>query len=100
MAVEGNMVRLRFKHVDGGLMTKGGAALTGFEVAGEDRRFVPAEAAIEGKTIVVRSGQVASPVAVRYAWADDPTCNLYNKASLPASPFRTDDWPSAPPERK
>ena len=100
MAVEGNKVRLRFKHVDGGLVAKGGAALKGFEIAGEDRKFVPAESAIDGKTIVVRSGQVASPVAVRYAWADNPTCNLYNKAGLPASPFRTDDWPSAPPEKK
>ena len=100
MAVEGTKVRLRFKHVDGGLLAQGGAALKGFEVAGEDRKFVPAEAGIDGKTIVVRSGQVASPVAVRYAWADNPTCNLYNKAGLPASPFRTDDWPSAPPEKK
>ena len=62
--------------------------------------FVPAEAMIDGKTIVVRSAQVGSPVAVRYAWADNPICNLYNKASLPASPFRTDDWPSAAPEKK
>jgi len=100
MAVEGGKVRLRFKHTDGGLMIKGGAALKGFEVAGEDRKFVLAETAIDGKTIVVRSGQVASPVAVRYAWADNPTCNLYNQAGLPASPFRTDDWPSAPPEKK
>ena len=100
MAVEGGKVRVHFKHVEGGLMAKGGAALKGFEVAGEDRKFVPAEAAIEGKTIVVWSAQVASPVAVRYAWADDPPCNLYNKANFPASPFRTDDWPSAPPEKK
>jgi sialate O-acetylesterase len=100
MVVEGGKVRLRFKHTDGGLLAKGAASLKGFELAGEDRKFVPAEAAIDGKTIVVRSGQVASPVAVRYAWADNPTCNLYNKAGMPASPFRTDDWPSAPPEKK
>ncbi len=100
MAVEGNKVRLRFKHVDGGLLAKGGVGLKGFEIAGEDRKFVPAEALIDGKTIVVRSTQVTSPVAVRYAWADNPTCNLYTQASLPASPFRTDDWPSASPEKK
>jgi sialate O-acetylesterase len=100
MAVEGNKLRLRFQHTDGGLMIKGAAASKGFEIAGEDRKFVPAEAAIDGKTIVVRSSQVASPVAVRYAWADDPLCTLYNKAGLPASPFRTDDWPGEPPEKK
>jgi sialate O-acetylesterase len=100
MAVEGNKARLRFKHSDRGLVAKGAAGLKGFEVAGEDRKFFAAEATIERDSVVVRSAQVARPVAVRYAWADNPTCNLYNKAGLPASPFRTDDWPSAPPEKK
>jgi sialate O-acetylesterase len=94
MSVEGLSVRLRFKHVDGGLVAKGGP-LKGFEIAGEDRKFVAAEARISGDTVVVRSaaGRAPHPAAVRYAWADNPECDLYNKAGLPASPFRTDDWP-------
>ncbi len=92
MAVEGNQIRLHFDHVDSGLVAKDGP-LTGFAIAGADWKFHWAEAAIEGKTIVVKSDQVAAPVAVRYAWADNPACNLYNGAGLPASPFRTDDWP-------
>ncbi len=93
MAVEGDKVRLRFKHADGGLVAKGGGALTGFAVAGEDKKFKWAQAAIEGDTIVVSAADIAAPVAVRYAWANNPVCNLYNGAGLPASPFRTDDWP-------
>jgi sialate O-acetylesterase len=92
MTIEGDSVRLRFKHVDGGLATKGGP-LKGFEAAGEDRKFFAAEAMVAGDTVVVRSSTVLRPVAVRYAWADNPECNLFNKAGLPASPFRTDDWP-------
>jgi sialate O-acetylesterase len=94
MSVEGPSVRLRFKHVGGGLVAKGGP-LKGFEIAGEDRKFVAAEAKISGDTVVVRSaaGRLPHPAAVRYAWADNPECSLYNKAGLPASPFRTDDWP-------
>ncbi len=93
MAVEGDAVRIRFKHVDGGLEAAGGGPLNGFAIAGEDRTFVEAQAAIDGDTVVVRSGKVARPAAVRYAWADAPPCSLFNKAGLPASPFRTDDWP-------
>jgi sialate O-acetylesterase len=92
MSIEGDSVRLRFQHVDGGLVTKGGA-LKGFEVAGEDRKFFEAEAKVSSDTVVVRSSTVPRPVAARYAWADYPECNLFNKAGLPASPFRTDDWP-------
>ena len=66
--------------------------LIGFFVAGEDRKWVGAEAKIEGDSVVVSSAQVAKPVAVRYGWANSPRCNLYNKEGLPASPFRTDDW--------
>jgi sialate O-acetylesterase len=91
--LEGDKIRLRFKHVTGGLTAKGGKPLKGFEIAGEDRKFVPAQANIEGNTVVVRSDKVPRPVAVRYAWADYPECSLYNRAGLPASPFRTDDWP-------
>ena len=65
-----------------------------FTIAGADRKFVRAEAEIRGDEAEVWSEQVSEPVAVRYAWADNPaTCNLYNRAGLPASPFRTDRWP-------
>ncbi len=66
--------------------------LEGFQIAGEDRKWVPAQAKIERNTVLVASAQVPRPVAVRYAWANNPRCNLYNKEGLPASPFRTDDW--------
>ena len=92
MKVEGGKARVAFKHIGDGLVAKGGP-LAGFAIAGEDRKFAPAEAAIEGETVVVSSPQVPKPVAVRYAWANNPTCNLTNKAGLPASPFRTDTWP-------
>jgi sialate O-acetylesterase len=94
MKVEGEAIRLSFDHTDGGLMIKDGDRLTGFAIAGEDRRFVWAEAVIKGKEVVVSSPEVKKPVAVRYAWADNPACNLYNREGLPASPFRTDDWPA------
>jgi sialate O-acetylesterase len=64
----------------------------GFAIAGEDRRFVPADARIEGDTVIVSSSQVPRPAAVRYGWADAPVCNLYNGDLLPACPFRTDEW--------
>jgi sialate O-acetylesterase len=92
-STEGDKIRLRFKHVAGGLVGKSGTPLKGFEIAEEDRKFVSAEARIDGPTVVVHSDQVPHPVAVRYAWADYPECSLYNRAGLPASPFRTDDWP-------
>ncbi|MBN2180890.1 MAG: hypothetical protein JW715_03165 [Sedimentisphaerales bacterium] len=92
MAVEDGRIRLNFEHADSGLVAKDGP-LTGFAIAGADRKFHWADASIEGKTIVVKSDKVAVPVAVRYAWADNPACNLYNGAGLPASPFRTDNWP-------
>ena len=91
MAVNGAAAQLYFDHVGGGLEAKGGK-LTGFWIAGGDRQFVPAEARIEGNTVLVTSLQVGEPVAVRYAWQDDPPVSLYNKEGLPASPFRTDDW--------
>ena len=91
MTVEGTAIRLKFKHVNGGLVCKG-EKLAGFAVAGEDKKFVWAEARIDGETVVVSSPEVQKPVAVRYAWADNPEVSLYNKADLPASPLRTDDW--------
>ncbi|MGC3966471.1 MAG: hypothetical protein QM775_03615 [Pirellulales bacterium] len=66
------------------------AKLLGFTIAGEDGKFVPAEAVIEGATVVVSGEGIEKPTAVRYGWADYPTCNLYNREGLPASPFRTD----------
>jgi sialate O-acetylesterase len=93
MEIEGNRIRLFFNHAQDGLMSTDGGKLRGFAIAGDDRKFVWAEAMIDGKTVVVSSPQVAKPVAVRYAWAINPVCNLYNRAGLPASPFRTDAWP-------
>ena len=90
--IEGNQVRIRFKH-GAGLKTSDGSSLKGFAIAGEDRRFVWADARIDGDTVIVSSPMVQKPAAVRYGWADNPIANLYNKAGLPASPFRTDDWP-------
>ena len=93
MKIEANKIILQFEHVGGGLVAGGGEPLKGFAIAGVDRKFVWADAQINGNTVVVSSDKVAEPVAVRYAWADNPVCNLYNKEGLPASPFRTDDWP-------
>ena len=90
--VDGNEIRLKFEHYTGGLVAKDGA-LKGFTVAGEDQKFHPAKAEIDGNTIVVSSDEVAKPVAVRYAWLANPEGNLWNKAGLPASPFRTDAFP-------
>lgn len=92
MEREGSTVRLYFDHVDGGLEARDGA-LERFAIAGADRSFVWADARIEDSTVVVSSAEVDEPVAVRYGWANNPTVNLYNAAGLPASPFRTDDWP-------
>ncbi len=100
MNVRGDEIVLHFQHVDGGLVAKGDGPLKGFAIAGEDRKFVWADARIEGETVVVRSDQVAKPVAVRYAWANNPICNLYNEAGLPASPFRTDGWPGVTVDAK
>lgn len=92
MAVEDGAIRVRFDNVGGGLVAKGGD-LKRFAIAGADGKFVWADASIDGSTVVVRAEGVAEPVAVRYAWEDNPEgCNLYNAEGLPASPFRTDDW--------
>lgn len=112
MRVDGNKAVLKFTHAEGlhavelvatdlrkngaGYRVKpgsAGAAVTGFTVAGADRKFHNAQAKIEGDSVIVWAEGVSTPVAVRYGWADHPLCNLYNKAGLPASPFRTDDFP-------
>jgi hypothetical protein len=82
---------LKFTHTDGGLKSKD-AELKGFAIAGEDRKWVWATARIEGDQVIVSSPEVKAPIAVRYAWADNPPAPLINGAGLPASPFRTDDW--------
>jgi sialate O-acetylesterase len=93
MEIQGSQIRIRFSNVRSGLEASGGAPLRGFAIAGTDRTFHWADAMIEGDTVIVSSAQVPAPLAVRYAWADSPPCNLVNKDGLPASPFRTDEWP-------
>lgn len=95
MEVTDQGIRLKFEHAQSGLMCKGDK-LTGFTIAGEDRKFVEADAVIKGDAVMISSPLVTKPVAVRYGWAADPACNLYNKENLPAIPFRTDEWPSLP----
>ena len=96
---EGDRVRIHFKY-GADLKTIDGGPVKGFAIAGEDRHFVWAEARIEGDSVVVSSPTVLKPVAVRYGWADNPIVNLYNGAGLPASPFRTDDWPGVTAARR
>ncbi|HET7898276.1 MAG TPA: sialate O-acetylesterase, partial [Flavisolibacter sp.] len=90
MKLEGNRIRISFDF-DKGLTTKDGE-LREFTIAGDDQNFVPANAVIEGSTVVVWSEAVSSPKAVRFAWRNVPKPNLFNAAGLPASPFRTDNW--------
>ncbi|MEN6451110.1 MAG: sialate O-acetylesterase [Thermoguttaceae bacterium] len=92
MTVEGDKIRLAFDAVGGGLISLDDKPLSDFTIAGEDKKFVPATATIDGVTVVVHADAVANPVAVRYAWRDDATPNLANKERLPSSPFRTDSW--------
>ncbi|VAX24383.1 Sialic acid-specific 9-O-acetylesterase, partial [hydrothermal vent metagenome] len=87
-----NKIIIQFDHVNKGLKIKGGKKLKGFAIAGKDKKFVWAKAKIEGDEVVVWNSRIKDPVAVRYAWAPNPICNLYNSADLPAAPFRTDDW--------
>ena len=90
--IEKNTIRIFFDHTAKGLAISNGQQLKGFAIAGPDHRFRWADAVIDGNTVVVSSPEVRHPVAVRYAWADNPECNLTNSANLPAVPFRTDDW--------
>ena len=88
MKVEGNKITLTFTNTGGGLTAKGDGELKYFAVAGTDKKFVWAKAKIDGNKVVVWNDQVPNPVAVRYAWADNPEgANLYNEEGLPASPF-------------
>jgi sialate O-acetylesterase len=92
LRTDGDRAVLSFKSVGQGLEARGGE-LKGFAVAGPDRKWVNAQARIEGNTVVVTAPGVSNPVAVRYGWANYPLGNLWNKDGLPATPFRTDDWP-------
>jgi len=92
MEMENGRARLFFDFAEGGLQTSDGTEPEGFAIAGEDRRFVWANAAVEGSEVVVWAENVVNPVAVRFAWANNPKCNLVNAAGLPAAPFRTDEW--------
>lgn len=93
LKVKDNKVELSFSNVGGGLIAKNGKELKYFAIAGSNKEFVWAKAEIKGNKVIVWSDEVPHPVAVRYAWADNPEgANLYNLESLPASPFRTDNW--------
>ncbi len=92
MSFSGRSVRIYFQHVEEKLTTKDNKLLTGFAIAGQDRKFYWAAAKIEGTSIVLSCPEVPEPKAVRYGWADNPNCNLYNSAGIPAVPFRTDNW--------
>ena len=91
MKIKKDKVQLFFDYSNSGLK-KTTEKLKEFEIAGNDKVFYPADAKIDGKTIVVWSSKVKNPVAVRFAWKPVPEPNLFNKENLPASPFRTDDW--------
>jgi sialate O-acetylesterase len=98
---DGNSIVVNFRDVDGKLTTVDGKPVEGFAIAGDDRNWMPAQAEIIGDNEVrVRNGQVGRPVAVRYAWADNPVCNLYDTAGLPVTPFRTDSWPGVTAEAR
>lgn len=91
-AFDGGRAVASFTNVGGGLESRDGE-LKGFTVAGDDKKFHPGKAVIEGATVVVTSDQVPAPKAVRYGWANHPVVNLWNTDGVPASPFRTDNWP-------
>jgi len=99
MKVDGNKAILSFKNLGGGLVCKGDK-LTGFAICGDDKKFVNADAVIQDDKVVVSSPNVAKPVAVRFGWANYPVVNLWNKAGLPASPFRTDTFPGVTEPKK
>lgn len=95
MSAKDGHIRIGFDHTEGGLQLKGDSTRS-FAIAGNDRRFVWANAVIDGDSVIVSSPTVPDPIAVRYAWDTHPQACLYNGAGLPAVPFRSDDWPSKP----
>ncbi|MGB1707706.1 MAG: 9-O-acetylesterase, partial [Rubripirellula sp.] len=92
MSVEGNRARLTFAHTANGLRSSDGNALSEFQVAGNDGKFVAADAIVDGNTVIVSASQVKSPKTVRFGWHKTANPNLVNSAGLPASPFQTDNW--------
>jgi sialate O-acetylesterase len=88
-----NRAIVTFNHTGSGLVADDQGQLRGFAMAGENREFHWATARIVGSTVEVFSREVQKPVALRYGWANNPDCNLYNKEGFPAAPFRTDNWP-------
>ncbi len=112
LQINDGKVRVRFSETDGGLIAgqqpwlAAGVKpfpkdkLIGFFIAGEDKKWIEAEAKIDGDSVIVSHADVLKPVAVRYGWANSPRCNLYNQSGLPAAPFRTDDWPPGAPNGK
>lgn len=92
MTITGGTIRLRFRDVGDGLISRTGDQLKGFAVAGSDQRFIAAEARLEGNEVIVSSEDVQTPLAVRYAWVNAPLVSLYDRAGTPLAPFRTDDW--------
>lgn len=94
MEKQDGKIILSFDHVDGGWRPFDVNEPIGFTIAGADKQFVKADAKIlDDGRIEVSSSKVTDPVAVRYAWADNPVCNMYDMVGLPLTPFRTDDWP-------
>jgi len=94
MIIENDKIRINFDHLGQGLVSTGGNPPSCFTIAGEDQVFYPAEAIIERNTVLVSSPKVTSPVAVRFGWNKTDVPNLFNRNGLPASPFRTDNWPA------
>ncbi len=99
MKVIDREIQLEFQNIGGGLVAHG-ETLNGFAIAGPDKKFVWATARIEKDYVVVSATEITEPVAVRYAWGDNPDCNLFNQANLPAVPFRTDNWPGVTTQSK
>ncbi len=95
LKIEGKSIRLSFDHIGGGLTTNDGEAPRFFAIAGDDQKFVWADAALDGNEIVVSSKSVERPIAVRYGWVTTGAVNLVNREGLPASPFRIDLWDEA-----
>jgi sialate O-acetylesterase len=94
VSIVGGAAKLTFTHTGTGLVAKG-SKLQGFELAGADRHFYPADATIQGDQVILSSDSVSQPIAVRYAWEDDASnANLFTKEGYPTAPFRTDDWPA------
>jgi len=92
MKIDGNKIILTFTNIGSGLIAKGGGELKHFAIAGADKKFIWSKAKIKGDNVIVWNDDITNPVAVRYAWADNPEgANLYNKEGLPASPFRTEE---------